>query len=125
MKVVDASAVVNVLTGLTSPASLDVGDDVAAPDQFLVEVASGLRRSVRLGRVPRDAAPGLLAEALEMPIELVPSRELIVRAFELREQMSVSGACYVALAEQRDCGLITSDARLARTPGLTIPVTVV
>ena len=123
--VVDASAAVNVLIGWSAPGVLDVDDDVVAPDNFLVEVASGLRRSVRRGVLPMQAAPGLLAEALEMPIELVPSRELIARAFELRDQVTVADGCYVALAEQRECGLITSDARLARAPGLAIPITVV
>ena len=125
MTVLDASVVVNVLIGRTDPAVLDVGDDVVAPDQFLVEVASGLRRAAHLRWIPRGAAPGLFVVALEIPIELVPSRELVVRAFELRDQMSVYDASYVALAEQRECGLITSDARLARAPGLAIPITVV
>jgi predicted nucleic acid-binding protein len=123
--VVDASAVVNVLIGWTPAAVLEVGDDVVAPDHFLTEVANGLRRSVRVGAVPTEAARGLLADALEMPVGLVSSRELVARAFELLDTMTVHDACYVALAEARDCALVTSDARLARAAGLTVPVTLV
>jgi predicted nucleic acid-binding protein len=123
--VVDASAVVNVLIGWTPADVLEIDDDVVAPDHFLTEVASGLRRSVRVGAVPTEAASALLADALEMPVRLVSSRELVVRAFELRDAMTLQDACYVALAEERACALVTSDARLARAAGLMVSVTLV
>ena len=124
--VLDASAFVNLLIGRIA------GDDVArfdgefsAPDVFMIETASGLRRSERQGLLSETQAITLLGEMLAMPIELVRSRELIERAFEFRHTLSVADACYVALAEQRECGLLTADRRLAGAPGLTVPVTVV
>jgi predicted nucleic acid-binding protein len=37
----------------------------------------------------------------------------------------VGDGCYVALAEQLGCGLLTSDVRLARSPAIAVPVTLV
>jgi predicted nucleic acid-binding protein len=124
--VLDASAFVRLLLGGVDPDDLHLFDgDFAAPDLFLVETASGLRRGVRIGAVSSARAAALLAHTLELPMELVPSRELVGRAFELREAMTVHDACYVALAEQRECGVLSSDRRLSASPGLTVPVTLV
>jgi predicted nucleic acid-binding protein len=39
--------------------------------------------------------------------------------------MTLQDACYVALAEERACALVTSDARLARAARLMVSVTLV
>jgi predicted nucleic acid-binding protein len=124
--VIEASALVNFLLGAIDDADVALFDgSFSAPDILLVETASGLRRSELRGVVSGDLATALLADMLEMPVELVDSRGLVERAFELRHSMTVQDASYVALAEQLGCGLLTSDRRLARSPGLTVPVTVV
>jgi predicted nucleic acid-binding protein len=125
-KVLDSSALVNLLVGTVRAVDLDEFEaDLTAPDIVVAETASGLRRSERRGVLAGVQAQVLLAQVLAMPIELVDSRDLIEGAFELRHTMTVQDACYVALAEQLGCGLLTSDARLARSPGITVPVTVV
>ena len=124
--VLDASAFVDLLIGRLDETEEALFDgDFAAPDLFLVEVAGGLRRSERLGAVSGDQAQSLLAAMLDLPIDLHDSRGLVERAFEMRHAVTVADACYVALAEQLDCGLLTSDRRLARAVGDRVPVTVV
>ena len=124
--VLDASALVMLLTGQVGAADVEQFDDaMVAPDLMLGEVGNGLRRATLRGVVGRDLAPTLLQQLLEMPIELEPSGALIERAFEMLDNLSVPDACYVALAEQRSCRILTSDARLARAPGLTVPFTVI
>jgi predicted nucleic acid-binding protein len=126
MNVVDASAHANLL--LAELADVDarhLDAELSAPDVFLVEVSTALRRAVLRGQLDADRGAALVAELVDAPIELVPARGLVERAFELRDRVSMADACYIALAEQRECALITSDARLARTPGLTVPIMLV
>jgi len=126
VNVLDASAQVNLLVGEISDSDrARFDEELAAPDVFLVEVASGLRRLVLRGLLSADRAGTMVAELVHAPVELVPSRELVERAFEMRGAIAVADACYVALAEARECALVTSDRRLARTPGLAVPVIVV
>lgn len=49
-------------------------------------------------------------------IEVVPVRLLFERMWQLRGNVSGYDAAYLALTESLDCGLVTSDARLARMP---------
>lgn len=122
----DASALVDFLIGRIDDSDVGLFDtDLAAPDLLLVETAGGLRRSERRGVITTEGAVSLLHRFLELPIEIVPGRELVERAFEMRHSITMADACYVALAEERECGLITADQRLARAPGITVPITVV
>lgn len=50
---------------------------------------------------------------------------LLPRIWELRDNLTAYDATYVALAEALACELLPADARLARAPGPTCPVTVV
>lgn len=50
---------------------------------------------------------------------------LLARIWELRENLSAYDASYVALAEALTCGLVSADARLARSPGPRCAITVV
>jgi predicted nucleic acid-binding protein len=43
---------------------------------------------------------------------------LLDRIWEMRDNLSVYDASYVALAELLDCNLLTADARLSRAPGI-------
>lgn len=125
-KVIDASAFVELLIGdvhRSDHPALD--DELEAPDLFLVEVTSGLRRSEKRGRIGGALVARLVQETLVAPIALTPARSLIERAFELRHNLTISDGCYVALAEQLGCSVLTADERLARAPGITVPITVV
>ena len=126
MIVADASAYVAFLLG-ESPATAGhhLNGDVAAPDLIFAEIASGLARAVRQGAISGEQAAFLLDEALAAPIRTTPLHEIVARAFELRANLSVYDACYVALAELLECGVVTADRRLANSPGLPVPVTLV
>ncbi len=47
------------------------------------------------------------------------------RIWELRDTLSTYDAWYVALAEELDTDLVTTDERLASAPGPRCPITVV
>ena len=42
----------------------------------------------------------------------------MIRAYELRSNVTSYDATYVALAEGLSCSLVSADARLARAPGI-------
>jgi predicted nucleic acid-binding protein len=48
----------------------------------------------------------------------------MVRAYELRANVTPYDATYVGLAEGLDCTLVTGDGRLARAPGIRCSVEV-
>jgi hypothetical protein len=50
---------------------------------------------------------------------------ILGRVWQLRDNLSAYDACYVALAEQLGCALLTADQRLACAPGTRCPITVV
>src|SRR3546814_7315214 len=51
------------------------------------------------------------------PIVRFPTSPLMVRAYELRSNLTPYDATYIALAEGLSCPLVSADARLARAPG--------
>ena len=124
--VLDASAMVRLLSGLVAEEDVHHFDDsLLAPDLVVAEVGNGLRRAVLRGIVTREIAPLLLQRFLQMPIEIESSYDLVERAFEMLDNVSVPDGCYVALAEERGCRLLTSDARLARAAVVDVPITLV
>jgi predicted nucleic acid-binding protein len=61
-----------------------------------------------------DNARIALDAALGTPQELVtPTASHVRRAFALREHIRVADGLYVALADELDCPLVTTDRRLA------------
>jgi predicted nucleic acid-binding protein len=49
-------------------------------------------------------------------------RPLLWRCWSIRDNLTTYDAAYVALAEQLDVTLVTSDLRLSRVPGLRCEV---
>jgi predicted nucleic acid-binding protein len=95
-----------------------------APHLIDAEVGHALRRGVRRGEISGDAAGEALDDLIAMPLRRVRHRELIPRAWELRENVSFYDALYVSLAELLDQPLVTFDARLARATGVRAEVEV-
>lgn len=118
MIVLDASALVDVLLDQESAHwVLDAMEphDVAAPAHQLAEVLSAVARLERNGTLDVDAARSALTAATTLPQELVtPSAAHVRRAFDLRRNIRVLDALYVALAEERGAALLTTDDRLIR-----------
>jgi predicted nucleic acid-binding protein len=117
--VVDASAVVDVvvhkdpvLTGRLRDAG-----DLHAPHLVDVEVTHALRRLVASGALSSDRASDARVDAADLLIMRYPHLALLDRAWELRDNLTVYDAVYVALAELLRAPLVTCDARLAQAPG--------
>ena len=126
--VVDASALVELF--LRSPAAAVVREAVAsgeavAPELLDAEVLYTLARLERSGRMTADVAGRALWQLVRVPIARVPHRDLLDGAWRRRANLSTYDALSVALAARLGCPLITADARLAASPGLGIPVTLV
>lgn len=128
MLVVDASVLVNALAddatdGDTARARLR-GERVTAPDLIDLEVASVFRRQSLAGDLDARRAALALADLIAFPMRRVPHRRLLTRCWELRANLTVYDASYVALAELLGLSLVTGDARLSRAPGLRCRVEV-
>jgi hypothetical protein len=63
-----------------------------------------------------------LRDLRHLDIELAPFDALADRAWELRSNLTIHDACYVATAELFRCRLITHDRKLAKTPGVQCEV---
>ena len=128
MLVVDASVLASALgddgaDGETARQRLR-GRDLAAPDLIDLEVVSVLRRQLSVGKLDARRAQLALDDLLEIPIQRAPHRPLLRRCWELRDNLSVYDAAYVALAEALDAPLVTADARLAKAPRVRCAVEV-
>ena len=118
MIVVDASALLEVL--LNTPAGTRVAHRLFAEDETLhaphlldVEVAQALRRYALAGDL--DAARGLQAveDLADFPLTRYPHDLFLPRIWELRHNVTVYDAAYIALAETLAAPLVTRDAGLA------------
>lgn len=81
-----------------------------------LETVAVLRRRWLAGDLSDERFRGAVDDLLALPITRIPVGPLMVRAFELRANITASDACYVALAEALDCPLITADRRPANAP---------
>lgn len=121
MLVVDASVLVVALAddgpdGDTARARLR-GEDLAAPELLDLEVASVLRRQATSGLIDARRAQMALDDLNASPLQRAPHLPLLARAWELRANLTVYDAAYVALAEALQVVLLTGDKHLARAPG--------
>ncbi len=128
MIVVDCSAVVDVLTGVSGAESLRqrLGEEqLHAPELLDYEVVAGLR-GLTLGRhLASDRAVDALGDFGDLDIQRWPATHALRRrAFDLRDQVSAYDAAYVVLAEALECRLVTRDQCLARAVESMIDVEV-
>ncbi|HVA43960.1 MAG TPA: type II toxin-antitoxin system VapC family toxin [Acidimicrobiales bacterium] len=121
MIVVDASVVVTALAddgpdGDRVRARLR-GERLTAPEVIDLEVVAAWRRLVTAGHLDGPRAQLALQDLGELRLRRVSHRPLLVRCWELRENLTIYDAAYVALAELLDVALLTADVRLASAPG--------
>ncbi|MDH4115926.1 MAG: type II toxin-antitoxin system VapC family toxin [Acidimicrobiia bacterium] len=121
MLVVDASVI--------APVVADAGPDgvrfrqrlhseqVAAPDLLRVEVVSVIRRQLHFGNLDVTQAEQAVTDLLDLPITVYPTAPLLLRCWQLRDNLTAYDACYIALAETLGSSLLSADARLSRAPG--------
>jgi predicted nucleic acid-binding protein len=127
--VVDASVLVTALAddgadGRRARARLR-GEDLAAPALLDLEFTSALRRLNALGNVPDQRARQALDDLVDLRLERVPHLGLIARCWELRPNLTVYDASYVACAELLEAILLSADSGLARAPGPRCPIELV
>ena len=101
-----------------------VGSDLVAPHHVMFETANVLRRHELAGLIDLGQAAQAHADLVDLPMELWPYEPLAARAWELRRNLTIYDACYVAVAEMTDATLVTLDVRIAAAPGLRCTVAV-
>ena len=121
MLVVDASVLVVVLAddgpdGDQARARLR-GQRLVLPELADLEVVSVLRRQIRAGAIDARRARLALEDLAALPARRAPHRPLLARCWELRDDLTVYDAAYVALAEVMQATLLTGDQRLAGAAG--------
>lgn len=125
--VCDASALVALLIDDGADgrwaASALTGVTLAAPSLVTFEAANIIRRHELAGRIGADSAAQAHADLLDLTIEPWPYELLAARAWQLRVNVSIYDASYVALAELLGAVLVTLDRRLSSAPGIRCAVT--
>jgi predicted nucleic acid-binding protein len=93
------------------------GERVVLPELADLEVVSVLRRQMAVGTLDARRADLALDDLAALPARRAPHRPLLRRCWELRNNLTVYDAAYVAVAEIMQATLVTADRRLAAAPG--------
>jgi predicted nucleic acid-binding protein len=119
--VCDASALTALLIDGGSDGSwvaeVCAGADIAAPSLVDFETANIIRRQELAGVISPDQAAQAHTDLLDLAIEYWPYELLAARAWQLRQNLSIYDASYVALAELLGATLVTLDQRIGRATG--------
>ncbi|MCY4516252.1 MAG: type II toxin-antitoxin system VapC family toxin [Acidimicrobiaceae bacterium] len=126
MIVVDASVVVTAV-GAVGEHAEDVLRRIAreaacAPHLLDLEVVSALRQMHHRGLLAEAAAGRAMWHLASLRIRRFPHAHLIARCWELRENLTIYDASYVALAELTGATLLTRDVGQTRAPGIRCEV---
>ena len=97
---------------------------LAAPSIVEYETANVIRRHAVAGLVSADQAAQAHADLLDLAIEQWPYELLAARSWELRANLSIYDASYVAVAELTGSTLVTLDRRIAAAPGVRCAVAI-
>ena len=92
-------------------------EDLACPELALAEAGNILRRMELAERISHTEATAAYAELFDLDIVLYPFTPFAERIWELRNNLTIYDAWFVALAETLDCSLVTLDRRLSRAVG--------
>jgi predicted nucleic acid-binding protein len=98
------------------------GERLTVPELADLEVVSVLRRQIKAGTLDARRARLALDDLAALPALRAPHRPLLPRCWELRNNLTIYDAAYVALAETMNITLLTGDRKLARAPGLQCPI---
>jgi len=120
--VIDASILANVVgddgpSGRSCRTRLATAAEASIPDLADVETAAVLRKRWLAGDLTARRFKTAIGDLLALPLARFPTGPLMVRAYELRANLTAYDASYIALAEGLSCPLVTADVRLARAPG--------
>lgn len=128
MIVVDASVLVTALADDAEDGdrvrSRLRGERLVAPHLIDVEVASAWRRLAAAGDLDERRASLAFEDLGSLRLQRVPHDRLLARCWQLRHNLTIYDAAYVALAELLSTTLLTGDSKLAASPGIRCPVEV-
>lgn len=129
MIVIDASVLANAVgddgaDGEAARDRLTAAGRASAPDLVDVETVVVLRKRWLAEDISARRFRAAVDDLLMLPIARYPVVPLMIRAYELRANVTAYDASYIALAEGLECLLVTADARLARAPGIRCTVEV-
>lgn len=127
MIVVDASVLADALIDdgpVGERARQALSEDVhwAAPAHLAVEVISVIRGRLLGRKLKPQRADDAITALAEIEVDQIDVLPLAGRIWELRDNTAAYDAAYLAVAEDLDCALVTSDARLARVNGIRCAV---
>lgn len=97
-------------------------EQLAAPELIDLEVGAVLRRQLTNGAIDERRARLALDDLIDLPLRRAPHLPLLMRCWELRDNLTFYDAAYVALAEELDSSLLTADAVLTKAAGPRCPV---
>ena len=100
------------------------GERLVAPHLIDLEVVSAWRSLAAAGSIDERRAQLALADLRALRIERVRHEPLLGRCWELRADLTVYDAAYVALAEQIGTTLLTADGKISAVPGPRCPIEV-
>lgn len=118
MIVADASAVAEVLLAQPLANAVRIAllpqPELHVPEHFHVEVLSVLRRYAIRRELSEPRAAEALAALSDLRTLTYPVIELVDAVWDLRDELTVYDAAYLALARRLDVGLVTLDRGLAK-----------
>jgi predicted nucleic acid-binding protein len=93
------------------------GEQLAAPALIDLEVVSVWRGLARGGHLDARRVGLALDDLRDVPLQRVEHTPFLARCWELRDNLTIYDAAYVALAEALEAPLLTGDRRLSRSTG--------
>ncbi len=92
---------------------LDPNHELIAPDRIWAEFGNVLWKRRRRGEITLTTARAILLDFKRYPIATMPVAPLVEAALEIADgiRQSVYDSLYPALAEHRECRLVTADRR--------------
>jgi predicted nucleic acid-binding protein len=97
--------------------------ELISPDIFSVEVSHALTRAERQARVTVGQARRLFLDVHTTAPQLHAHRPYLLRAIDISSSLRIGvyDCIYVALAEQENCELVTSDDKLLKNVAGVFP----
>ncbi len=89
------------------------GSQAHVPAHFDAEVLSALGWLVRAGKLPARQAADRVRRLQRVPAERHALPPLLLQAWQMRQNLRLVDALYLALAQQIGAPVFTTDARLA------------
>ena len=123
--VVDASVAVRWLFRIEPTSAADElfrpGEIFIAPDLIFSEIANAAWKMVTFANFSAESVAAVLRESSKTFDEVVPSTQLVDHAFSIGVELRhpAYDCFYLALAQQRDCQMVTADDKLVARCGNT------